>query len=82
MELYRKKLLGGTYHYIMVTSYTYLQKTLSIASWIFRLNLPLSCFAAIIIGYILPLKTVDGSYRKKLLQIDYGGSILMLMGTI
>lgn len=53
------------------------------ASWryLFWLNLPLSAITILVIAFCLPLKRVKGNIKKKLGQIDYGGSVLTVLAT-
>lgn len=44
------------------------------------INLPISAVAIVLIWFFLPLKPVEGSVRNKLLQIDYVGALLTIVG--
>ena len=46
------------------------------------INLPLTFASALIVIFLLPLKHVTGSYKTKIKQIDYYGSIITLGGCI
>ncbi|GAA5995686.1 hypothetical protein JCM5350_006643 [Sporobolomyces pararoseus] len=50
--------------------------------WAFWINLPLSAICVVIIFFLLPLKPVTGSWKAKLKQIDYGGSLLCMAGSV
>ncbi|GAA5831942.1 hypothetical protein JCM3766R1_000164 [Sporobolomyces carnicolor] len=49
--------------------------------WAFWINLPLSAVCITVIFFLLPLKPVTGSWKVKLRQIDYGGSLLCMAGS-
>ncbi|KAI5120822.1 hypothetical protein M0805_003218 [Coniferiporia weirii] len=48
--------------------------------WCFWITLPVSLCGMLIVTYILPLKSVEGDIRRKLLAIDYVGTALTLSG--
>ncbi|KAF5335058.1 hypothetical protein D9758_016319 [Tetrapyrgos nigripes] len=48
--------------------------------WCFWITLPLSLFATTVVVVVLPLKPVQGDMKKKLLIVDYVGTILTLVG--
>ncbi|KAH9921048.1 major facilitator superfamily domain-containing protein [Fomitopsis serialis] len=50
--------------------------------WVFYLNLPLASLAIVTCVWLLPQKKVHGDMRKKLLQIDYVGSLLTVVSSI
>ncbi|KAK4701011.1 hypothetical protein P7C70_g5223, partial [Phenoliferia sp. Uapishka_3] len=47
--------------------------------WCFWINLPVAAVTLTVIVFFLPLKRVDGDIKKKLLQIDYVGSLLVIV---
>ncbi|PFH45144.1 hypothetical protein AMATHDRAFT_78088 [Amanita thiersii Skay4041] len=47
--------------------------------WCFWITIPVSLVATCIVVFTLPLKQVEGSMKKKLLVIDYPGTILSLI---
>ncbi|GJE94633.1 MFS general substrate transporter [Phanerochaete sordida] len=47
--------------------------------WCFWVTLPVSAFAVAIVLLVLPLKRVEGNFRRKLLVIDYFGCALTLV---
>ncbi|KAI0087077.1 major facilitator superfamily domain-containing protein [Irpex rosettiformis] len=48
--------------------------------WCFWVTLPLSAVSVVIVLLVLPLKHVEGNFRRKLLIIDYLGCMLTLGG--
>ncbi|KAJ3863479.1 MFS general substrate transporter [Lentinula novae-zelandiae] len=48
--------------------------------WCFWVTLPLSLVSSAVVVLVLPVKPVAGGIRKKLLLIDYVGSLLTLIG--
>ncbi|GAA5934197.1 MDR family MFS transporter [Sporobolomyces koalae] len=50
--------------------------------WSFWINLPLAAISVAVIFFFLPLKPVTGSYKDKLKQIDYGGALLCMTGSV
>ncbi|KAL9713421.1 hypothetical protein Ac2012v2_003030 [Leucoagaricus gongylophorus] len=46
--------------------------------WVFWLNIPIALCAILVVNFVLPLKSVAGDIKKKLLVIDYVGSTLTL----
>ncbi|TFY51788.1 hypothetical protein EVJ58_g10381 [Rhodofomes roseus] len=50
--------------------------------WVFYLNLPLASLAIVTCALLLPQKKVHGDMRKKLLQIDYVGSLLTVISSV
>ncbi|KAF8634502.1 hypothetical protein AX17_004199 [Amanita inopinata Kibby_2008] len=48
--------------------------------WCFWISIPVSLVATAIVLFALPLKPVRGSIKKKLLAIDYLGTVLSLIG--
>ncbi|KAL1870382.1 hypothetical protein Plec18167_007516 [Paecilomyces lecythidis] len=46
--------------------------------WIFRLNMPLTAFTTLCVIFVMPLRPVQGSWKKKLKAIDFLGVILTL----
>ena len=46
--------------------------------WIFRLNMFLSLVTALCVFFLMPLKPVQGSWKNKLLSIDFTGCFLAL----
>ena len=50
--------------------------------WVFYINLPLASLAIATVVWLLPQKKVHGDIRKKLLQIDYVGSLLTVISSI
>ncbi|GAW01212.1 MFS general substrate transporter [Lentinula edodes] len=48
--------------------------------WCFWVTLPLSLVSSAVVVLVLPVKPVAGDIRKKLLLIDYVGSLLTLIG--
>ncbi|GAA6063864.1 hypothetical protein JCM10212_003555 [Sporobolomyces blumeae] len=50
--------------------------------WAFYINLPLSAVTIAVIAFFLPLKAVTGSMKTKLKQIDYGGALLSMAGSV
>ncbi|TCD66867.1 hypothetical protein EIP91_000821, partial [Steccherinum ochraceum] len=48
--------------------------------WCFWITLPISAVAIVIVIVVLPLKSVQGDFRRKLLVIDYLGVFLTLIG--
>ncbi|EJC99877.1 MFS general substrate transporter [Fomitiporia mediterranea MF3/22] len=48
--------------------------------WCFWITLPVSLCGIVIVTYILPLKSVEGDIKRKLLAIDYVGTALTLSG--
>ncbi|KAH8110380.1 MFS general substrate transporter [Phellopilus nigrolimitatus] len=48
--------------------------------WCFWITLPVSFCGILIVTYILPLKSVEGDIRRKLLAVDYVGTALTLIG--
>ncbi|KAJ9205065.1 hypothetical protein DTO164E3_1688 [Paecilomyces variotii] len=49
--------------------------------WIFRLNMPLTAFTTLCVIFVMPLRPVQGSWKKKLKAIDFLGVILTLSGS-
>ncbi|KAI5854973.1 major facilitator superfamily domain-containing protein [Tricharina praecox] len=49
--------------------------------WIFRLNMPLSVICALCCIFFMPLRKVEGSWKKKLAAIDFIGAALTLAGS-
>lgn len=47
--------------------------------WCFWVTLPVSAFAVAIVLLVLPLKRVEGNFRRKLMVIDYFGCVLTLI---
>ncbi|KAG7091549.1 hypothetical protein E1B28_010578 [Marasmius oreades] len=47
-------------------------------TWCFWITIPLSLVATCIVVFVLPLKPVEGDFRRKLLAIDYVGALLTL----
>ncbi|KAG9310938.1 major facilitator superfamily-domain-containing protein [Chiua virens] len=50
--------------------------------WCFWILLPVSLFAICIVIFVLPLKPIEGDVKRKLLAIDYLGSILTIVGSV
>ncbi|GAA5898910.1 MDR family MFS transporter [Sporobolomyces salmoneus] len=50
--------------------------------WAFWINLPLSAICIAVIFFLLPLKPTTGSWKAKLKQIDYGGFLLCMAGSV
>ncbi|KAI0077210.1 MFS general substrate transporter [Panus rudis PR-1116 ss-1] len=48
--------------------------------WCFWINLPISAVSVVVVIFVLPLKSVHGDFRRKLLAVDYVGVALMLAG--
>ncbi|KAJ3995954.1 MFS general substrate transporter [Lentinula boryana] len=48
--------------------------------WCFWVTLPLSLVSSAVVVLVLPVKPIAGNIRKKLLMIDYVGSLLTLIG--
>lgn len=48
--------------------------------WCFWITLPVSAAAMAVVILVLPLKSVEGNFKSKLLVIDYMGVLLTLMG--
>ncbi|KAI0343487.1 MFS general substrate transporter [Trametopsis cervina] len=48
--------------------------------WCFWVTLPVAGIAIAIVLLVLPLKPVEGNFRRKLLIVDYFGSLLTLAG--
>ncbi|KAF9257929.1 MFS general substrate transporter [Marasmius fiardii PR-910] len=46
--------------------------------WCFWITIPLSVVATCIVVFVLPLKPVEGDFRRKLLAVDYLGALLTL----
>jgi len=49
---------------------------------VFWINLPLAGLAILLALWLVPLKGVDGDIKKKLLNIDYFGSALVVGAAI
>ncbi|KAF8539074.1 MFS drug transporter [Trichophaea hybrida] len=49
--------------------------------WIFRLNLPLTLFCTLCVILFMPLKSVEGSWKKKLAAVDFFGAFLTLLSS-
>ncbi|PFH48548.1 hypothetical protein AMATHDRAFT_76666 [Amanita thiersii Skay4041] len=49
-------------------------------NWGFWITIPISLVSVCIVVFVLPLKPVQGSIRRKLFAIDYLGTILSLIG--
>ncbi|KAJ7082899.1 MFS drug transporter [Mycena belliarum] len=49
--------------------------------WIFWLTLPLTVASAVAVYLFMPLKTVDGDWKKKLQRVDFVGSLLVLIAS-
>ncbi|KAH7079547.1 major facilitator superfamily domain-containing protein [Paraphoma chrysanthemicola] len=49
--------------------------------WIFRLNLFLSVFTTACVLFFMPLRRVNGNWKKKLVAIDFFGAFLALAGS-
>ncbi|KAF2092062.1 putative MFS drug transporter [Saccharata proteae CBS 121410] len=49
--------------------------------WIFRLNLPMSVITTVCVVFFMPLKKVEGDWRKKVKAIDFFGAFLALGGS-
>lgn len=47
--------------------------------WVFWINVPIALCAIVVVNFVLPLKPVHGDIRKKLLVVDYVGSVLTLL---
>ncbi|KAI0701349.1 MFS general substrate transporter [Cytidiella melzeri] len=50
--------------------------------WAFWINLPLGGIAILVGIWLLPLKSVKGDMREKLLRIDYVGSLLTICSSV
>ncbi|KAJ2978881.1 hypothetical protein NQ176_g3573 [Zarea fungicola] len=50
--------------------------------WIFRLNLPLTILTTLCVVFIMPLKKVQGDWRRKLKAVDFVGILLSFAGMI
>ncbi|PCH35751.1 MFS general substrate transporter [Wolfiporia cocos MD-104 SS10] len=48
--------------------------------WCFWVTPPISCVAVCVVLIVLPLKPVEGNFRRKLLAVDYLGALLTLAG--
>ncbi|KAL4249176.1 MFS transporter superfamily protein [Abortiporus biennis] len=48
--------------------------------WCFWITLPISAAGIAVVLLVLPLKSVEGNFRKKLLVVDYIGVLLTLAG--
>ncbi|KAF7353979.1 MFS drug transporter [Mycena venus] len=48
--------------------------------WCFWVTIPISFVATCVVVFILPLKPVQGDIRRKLLAVDYVGTLLTLAG--
>ncbi|KIJ64377.1 hypothetical protein HYDPIDRAFT_175698 [Hydnomerulius pinastri MD-312] len=49
--------------------------------WCFWVNLPVSLLAICVVILVLPLKSVEGDFKRKLLAVDYLGAGLTLIGS-
>ncbi|RDB18552.1 Efflux pump FUS6 [Hypsizygus marmoreus] len=49
--------------------------------WIFRLTLPLTVVAAVMVWYFMPLKPTEGNWKHKIMWVDYVGALLILSGS-
>ncbi|KAH7921437.1 MFS general substrate transporter [Leucogyrophana mollusca] len=49
--------------------------------WCFWVNLPVSLCALCVVIFVLPLKSVEGDFKRKLLSVDYLGAGLTLIGS-
>lgn len=50
--------------------------------WAFWINLPLGGIALVVCFWLLPLKTVKGGIRQKLMRVDYVGSFIAIVFSI
>jgi MFS family permease len=50
--------------------------------WTFRLNLPLTVMTTLCALFFMPLKKVEGDWKRKLKAIDFFGAFLALAGTV
>ncbi|KIP08456.1 hypothetical protein PHLGIDRAFT_34950 [Phlebiopsis gigantea 11061_1 CR5-6] len=50
--------------------------------WAFWINLPLGGIALVVCFWLLPLKTVKGGIRQKLMRVDYVGSLIAIVFSI
>ncbi|KAI5118415.1 hypothetical protein M0805_002867 [Coniferiporia weirii] len=48
--------------------------------WCFWVTVPISVFSIALVNFVLPLKSVEGDMKKKLLAVDYVGTMLTLGG--
>ncbi|EPS96601.1 hypothetical protein FOMPIDRAFT_1032316 [Fomitopsis schrenkii] len=48
--------------------------------WCFWIEPPVSLAATAVVVLVLPLKLVEGNFRRKLMVIDYAGAVLTLIG--
>ncbi|KAJ3559783.1 hypothetical protein NP233_g11177 [Leucocoprinus birnbaumii] len=46
--------------------------------WVFWISAPMALCTIVVVNFILPLKSVQGNIKSKLLAIDYVGSVLSL----
>ncbi|KAF8643021.1 hypothetical protein AX16_009265 [Volvariella volvacea WC 439] len=49
--------------------------------WIFRMSLPSLAVSAVLVYFFMPLKKVEGNWKRKLAAIDYLGALLVLAGS-
>ncbi|KAF2674407.1 MFS general substrate transporter [Microthyrium microscopicum] len=49
--------------------------------WIFRLNLPLTAITVLGVIWFMPLKKVEGDWKKKVKAVDFLGAFLALAGS-
>lgn len=47
--------------------------------WVFWLNIPIALCAILVVNFVLPLKSVSGDIKRKLLVVDYVGCALTLI---
>ncbi|KAF2257920.1 putative MFS drug transporter [Lojkania enalia] len=49
--------------------------------WIFRLNMPLTAISVLGVLFYMPLKRVEGSWKRKVAAVDFLGAFLALSGS-